>query len=219
MPAGSPDPNAPPHVKICGVMSPEQASAIAGAGADFIGINFWPRSPRYVAPDPILATWKSALCGGTRVVGVFVDPDAGHPMFSREVLDAIQLHGEETPEFCGRLRASGWRVIKAIQVRDEASLARVADYPVDDILLDAHHPEGRGGGGRTFSWELALRFKERYPDRSLWLAGGLNPGNVADAVRQVRPYAVDVASGVEGATRGIKDLRKVTEFVRRARDA
>ena len=208
-------------VKICGITSRQQAVAIADLGADFIGVNFWPQSKRFLKLDPVqdLIEWKRALPGRTQIIGVFVNPPDDHEFFHLEALDGIQLHGEESPQFCAALTARGFRVIKAFQVRDEASLARIADYDVDDILLDAYAPDERGGSGRTFPWALALRFKEMFPQRRLWLAGGLTPENVAEAAHGVQPYAVDVASGVETGTPGVKDLAKVERFIRSGRSS
>ncbi len=152
-------------------------------------------------------------------MGVFVNADASYlDAVTRAIpLTALQLHGDETPEECARLSAQGHRVIKAFQVRDEATLKRIADYAVEDILLDAYHEGERGGTGETFPWKLAHQFLHLYPERNLWLSGGLTPDNVAIAVQGIRPYAVDVASGVESGIPGVKDLAKVTEFIRRAK--
>lgn len=207
------------RVKICGVTQREQALAIADLGADFIGINFWPQSKRYLPLDKAV-TWMRELPPATRIVGVFVNPDPAYldEAASSGCLARIQLHGDESPDFCMPLVARGLQIIKAFQVREEASLDVIADYPVSDILLDAYHPNERGGIGETFPWSLALAFKRKFANRSLWLAGGLTPDNVADAVRGVRPYAVDVASGVEASTPGVKDLQRVEQFIRRAKE-
>lgn len=210
--------NAHPLVKICGLTRQDQALQSAALGADFIGVNFWPQSKRFASPS--IASWLTSLPDVTTRVGVFVDPSLKEiEVVAREGLVSVfQLHGDETPEFCDALGDLGLKVIKAIQARDEASLARIADYPVNDILLDAFHPQARGGTGGTFPWALALRFKELFPNRRLWLAGGLTPQNVAKAVQQVRPFAVDVASGVEDALPGIKNMGKVAEFIHAARE-
>ena len=205
-------------VKICGVTQREQALAIAELGADYIGINFWPRSKRYLAPEKA-AAWMREVPASTRLIGVFVDPEPAYveEIASSGLLSHVQLHGDESPEFCASLAERGLRVLKAIQVRDEASLDAIAPYAVADILLDAYHPQERGGIGETFPWELATSFKRRYPERSLWLAGGLTPGNISQAVLGVSPYAVDVASGVESGAAGVKDMEKVARFIRGAR--
>jgi phosphoribosylanthranilate isomerase len=186
-------------VKICGVTQREQALRIAELGADFIGVNFWPGSKRYLNLDKAVE-WMAEVPSPTRLVGVFVNPDNG------------------SPEFCASVMKRGVRVLKAIQVRNEASLDAIADYPVQDILLDAYHPQERGGIGAKFPWELAVMFKSRYPEKKLWLAGGLTAENVGEAVRGVQPHAVDVASGVESGASGVKDLGKVARFVREAKN-
>lgn len=206
------------RVKICGITRRDQALAVAELGADYLGINLWPQSKRYLALEKAVA-WMRDVPPGTELIGVFVNPDPGYVQeaIATGLLSHIQLHGDETPEFCAALVERGVRVLKAIQVRDEASLDAIDAFPVQDVLLDAYHPQARGGIGETFPWALALAFKQRYADRSLWLAGGLTPDNVADAVQGVRPQAVDVASGVESGTPGVKDLEKVARFIRAAR--
>ena len=111
----------------------------------------------------------------------------------------------------------GLRVIKAFQIKDESSLDLISKFPIKDILLDAYHPSERGGLGETFPWALAKTFKQRYPARNLWLAGGLKPENIGEAVQGVSPYAVDVASGVEADAAGIKDMEKVAQFIQNAK--
>jgi len=145
---------------------------------------------------------------------LFVDAGAGaiHHIDAECGLDVIQLHGEETPEFC---KALGRPVIKAIRVKDKASLlADVESYRVAGILLDSFHPEVAGGTGRTFDWALAEHLADRY---CVILSGGLTPDNVAEAIVRVHPYGVDVSTGVE--TDGRKDPKKIREFVKRARES
>jgi phosphoribosylanthranilate isomerase len=206
------------RVKICGVTRRDQALAIGGLGADFMGINFWPQSKRYL-PLEKATGWMGDVPSSTQLVGVFVNPDAAYvnEIAATGMLSYVQLHGDETPEFCASLAERGMRVLKAIQVRDESSLDAIESYAVRDILLDAYHPQERGGIGEKFPWDLALAFKRRFADRTLWLAGGLTADNVAEAVRGVRPYAVDVASGVEDSEPGVKNLEKVERFIREAK--
>ncbi|CAN5912951.1 phosphoribosylanthranilate isomerase [soil metagenome] len=206
-----------PAVKICGITQRDQALEIARLGADFIGINFWPQSKRYLPLEK--ASWLSDIPKNVSLVGVFVNPDLS---YLREVAATglvmhFQLHGDESADFCAALVEEGLRLIKAFQVRDAAMLDQIAAYPVQDILLDAYHPDQRGGSGEVFPWELALQFKQKYPDRSLFLAGGLHADNVAEAVNSVRPCAVDVASGVEDDEPGIKNLAKVARFITQAK--
>lgn len=195
----------------------DQARQITALGADVIGINFWPQSKRYLPPEK--ASWLAELSGSIPLVGVFVNPDLSELDALAEAgsLSMYQLHGDESPDFCAQLLERGLKIIKAIQVRDADSLKRIAEYPVTDILLDAYHPKHRGGIGGTFPWSLALEFKQLYPERRLWLAGGLAPDNISEAVNGVQPYAVDVASGVEDATPGVKNLVKVAQFIQGAR--
>lgn len=210
--------NSEPLVKICGVTRLEQARQIAALGADFIGINLWPQSKRYL-PLAKAVEWRDQLPSDVPLVAVMVNPSREEFSAARDagLFSFIQLHGDETPAFCAALVAEGLSIIKAFQVRDEASLPRIADFALPDILLDAYHPHERGGLGATFPWDLALRFKDLFPERRLWLAGGLTPENVGDAARGVHPFALDVASGVEDDVPGVKNLEKVTQFIERAK--
>lgn len=204
-------------VKICGITGPEQAHAIADLGADALGINFWPGSKRYLAPAQA-AAWLPALLPRTAVVAVLVNPEPEliDHLAAEPLAHLLQLHGDESPAAVGRLMERGFDVLKALQVRDRASLDAIGDYPCRTLLLDAHNPGSYGGGGTPFPWELFTAARERFPDKTLILSGGLTPANVAEAVRQTRPAAVDVASGVESAP-GIKDLAQVAAFIAAAR--
>ncbi len=208
-----------PRAKICGITRPDQARETIALHADFIGINFWPQSKRFVSPSD--AAWLTTLPASAVRVGVFVNPSMEEieTVAAAGLVSAYQLHGDETPGFCAALDDRGLKVIKAVQVRDETSLARIAEYAVTDILLDAYHPQARGGTGEVFPWALALRFKEIFPERRLWLAGGLTAENVAEAVRVVQPFAVDVASGVEAGTPGVKDMSKVAKFIQAVKES
>ena len=196
------------RVKICGITRPQDALAAAEAGADAIGLVFYARSPRAVEVEQ-----AAALCAVlppfVTTVGLFVDPAAEQV---REVLagvplDLLQFHGRETADFC---RGFGRPYLKALTMRPGADIAAEAAAYRDaaGILLDAWHPAVPGGSGETFDWD-------RIPPlpRPLVLAGGLGPGNVAEAVRRVRPWAVDVSSGVE-AEKGIKDAARIAAFIR-----
>lgn len=199
------------RVKICGIASVEDAAAAVDAGADALGLIFVPGTPRHVAPDAAAAIVER-LPPLVAVVGVFVDRplDEVLRIVAALRLHAVQLHGEEAEDFSRRMPVP---VIRAIRVRDGASLGPLRTYPADAFLLDAH-VEGRyGGTGRTVSWDLAVQAKGRRP---LFLSGGLRPETVAEAVRRVRPYGVDVSSGVE-ASPGRKDHRKVREFIANVR--
>jgi len=209
------------RIKICGVTLPDDAARAAAAGADFVGLNFWPKSKRFVARERaalLAAAVRGA--GAAQVVGVFVDADTDDvAAVMREVdLDLIQLHGGETPEeVMAVARASNRPLWKVIAAGAPSDLDRMESWPVEAILLDTPTP-GRGGSGQTFDWALAREAKRRYPARKLVLAGGLTPDNVGDAIASLAPWAVDVASGVEAAP-GIKDPAKLAAFVAAVRAA
>ncbi|MGH7788953.1 MAG: phosphoribosylanthranilate isomerase [Candidatus Binatia bacterium] len=199
-------------VKICGVTSIADAVMASEAGADAIGLNFHPASPRCVTPETAAAI-AAALPARVWRVGVFVDlPRAAVADIAAQVgLDVLQFHGSEPAEDCG-----GWgqRSIKAVRVRGPGALLAAAGYPVDFILADAYVAGAAGGTGQR----VPLEWLTGMDKRRLLLAGGLNPDNVADVVRQVRPAGVDVASGVERAP-GVKDAEKVKRFIDHAKSA
>ena len=203
------------RLKICGVTLPDDAARVAAAGADFIGLNFWPKSKRYVTPDraPLLASVARGA-GSPKIVGVFVDAtlDEILAVCGRVELDVIQLHGDEGPDQCAKVQAAVFRQTwKALPIAGRKDLDHLDRWPVDALLLDAPTP-GRGGAGAKFDHQLAREARERYPRRNFILAGGLDPSNVAAAIALVEPWAVDVASGVEVAP-GVKDPAKVAAFV------
>jgi phosphoribosylanthranilate isomerase len=202
-------------IKICGVTRPEDAARVITAGVDFIGLNFWPRSKRYIAPDRALAIATAArAAGAAQLVGVFVNtPPAEIAQVTRELsLDVIQLHGDETPEDVVIVaHATHCPVWKAIAVGRPSDLDRLDAWPVDAILVDAP-TAARGGAGKVFDWSLAREARRVYPARRFVLAGGLGPKNVGAALVELAPWAVDVASGVESAP-GVKDPAKVAAFV------
>lgn len=199
-------------VKVCGVTRVADALHAARAGAEAIGLNFWPGSPRRVTV-PVAAEIAAALPAGVRRVGVFVD--AGREeiaAIARQVgLDTLQFHGGETPEDC-----AGWQyaVIKALRVRGPETLAAAAAFAVDFILADAWVAGQPGGTGHR----VPLDWLAGVPRQRLILAGGLTADTVAEVVRAVRPAGVDVASGVESAP-GIKDAEKVERFIANAHAA
>ena len=203
------------RVKICGLTSLEQAEAVGALGADAIGLNFWPGSKRYLAPAE--AQWLSNLEGKTLRIGVFVNADETDivSIFERNLIDWAQLHGDESPSFLNSIRSSGWPAFKALRVRDRDSLKDVSNYP-GPLLLDAYAATDYGGTGQVMDWSLGAEVVRNKPDREIILAGGLTPGNVADAIRQVRPCAVDTASGVETSP-GTKDLDLCEAFIRQAK--
>lgn len=198
-------------VKICGIRTLEEARAAVDAGADYLGFNFWPASRRYVSVE----TANSIICElppFVSSIGVFVNESASR---IREVarlagLRAVQLHGDETPEFCAGLE--GINRIKAVRIGSGFDPAIIKEYPVDSVLLDSQVRGSYGGTGRSFDWRLAIEAK-RYA--SVFLAGGITIENVGEAILSVRPACIDVCSGVE-AEPGRKDLEKVRDFMREA---
>ena len=202
-----------PKVKICGITSDEDARQVAAAGADALGINFWPGSKRYVAMESARAWLPDVVIPR---VGVFVNATLAEitAIMESGLIDLAQLHGDETPEFAQALADRGLPFIKALGVKDETSLAGVRNYPTSGILLDAYCPGEYGGAGETFDWTLARKVVDGNPDKRIILAGGLNPDNVRQAAEAVTPFAVDIASGVERSP-GVKDLLKVRQVVER----
>ena len=184
------------RVKICGITHPDDAALAIQAGADALGLNFYPGSPRCLDPRED-GEWLRRLPPSTPRVAVVVNasPEEIARLLGEGLADAVQLHGDEDAEFCRELAARGTAFIKAIRIRDDSALLNVERFGTDDLLVDAFHPKAYGGTGEAVDWNLAARFAERH--RRTILAGGLRPDNVAAAIRQVRPYAVDVASGVE----------------------
>ncbi|HWI41392.1 MAG TPA: phosphoribosylanthranilate isomerase, partial [Verrucomicrobiae bacterium] len=182
------------RVKICGITSLEDALQAADAGADALGFIFHPPSPRYIDPKEAAAIIRD-LPPFVQTVGVFVNVEGAvvEATAARCGLGIVQLHGDESPEYCEALPL---RKVKSLRVRDEASVAVAASYRVAALLLDTYSPHAYGGTGETFNWEIAQR--AAYSHRII-LAGGLNPENVAAAVSAVSPYAVDVCGGVERA--------------------
>lgn len=198
------------RIKICGITRAEDALAAAEAGADAIGFMFYAGSPRCVTVGQAgeISRRLPPLVGR---VGVFVNPTEAEvrAAVAGAGLSAVQLHGEETPEFCARF--APLPVIKAFRIRGEESLGELAGYAgVQAWLLDAWVQGARGGTGERFNWDLALKAKSQ--GRPILLAGGLTPGNAAQAVREVHPDALDVSSGVETAP-GLKDAAKIRAFI------
>ena len=199
-------------VKICGITSVSDANAAAEAGADALGFMFWDKSPRAVSLGAAAEIVRQ-LPPFIVKVGVFVN--AEEDLVIRAIrecgLNLLQFHGDETPEYCLQF---GLMSMKAFRMRDAASLKALANYPTDAWLLDAYTPGKPGGTGERFDWDLAVEAVKL--GRPIFLAGGLTPENVGEAVTRVQPYAVDVSSGVEAAP-GRKDHAKVREFIAAAR--
>jgi phosphoribosylanthranilate isomerase len=197
------------RVKICGITRPQDGVAAAEAGADAIGLVFYPRSPRFVTPDQALAVVRT-LPPFVTVVGLFVNEQPGmvRAMADAVGLDLLQFHGDESPDYC---RQFNQPYLKALRVRADSDLLVAAQgyREARGLLLDAWHETVPGGSGAVFDWELIPAVLRPH----CILAGGLDPDNVTGAIRQVRPYAVDVSSGVE-ADKGIKDPARIQAFMR-----
>lgn len=202
------------RVKFCGITRPEDARHAVEVGAWAIGLNHWEGSPRVV--DPAVAVEIAAeVRRRVELVGVFVNQplDEIARAVEDEHLTMVQLHGDEGLSFCTEVaRRTGAKVIKALRVRSGADIDAARAYRTDFHLFDARFGDQPGGTGQTFDWELV---RDRISSVPMILAGGLNPENVADAVATVRPFAVDVASGVERSP-GIKDHNLMSDFKRRA---
>lgn len=205
-------------VKVCGITNLTDALKAVDLGADFLGFNFYPPSPRYIAPEKareILA----ALPASAANVALFVNAPkekvrevlrCGAFPDGRQAFWGLQFHGEEEPEYC---RGWEWKVIKAFRVQGCESVGGINDFPADFYLVDSWAP-GYGGSGASFPWS----WLEGLPADRLLLAGGLDQENVVEGIRHVRPYGVDVCTGVE-ARPGIKDHEKLKAFIIAAKSA
>ncbi|MBN2241843.1 MAG: phosphoribosylanthranilate isomerase [Acidobacteria bacterium] len=202
-------------VKVCGITSYEDAALALDAGADALGFNFFPPSPRYIDPGDARAILRR-LPPFAVTVGLFVnvpEPDALLRTAGAAGVEVLQLHGDEDPAYCRRL--AGFPLIKALRIGGGPVRQDLDSYPVRAFLLDARDDILFGGTGRTFDWSLAQGIDRKRP---VILAGGLRPGNVRAAIRTVRPYGVDVCSGVEREP-GKKDPVKLAQFMNEVRNA
>ncbi|MCE5336607.1 MAG: phosphoribosylanthranilate isomerase [Desulfobacteraceae bacterium] len=204
------------QVKVCGLTAPDEAAACAGAGADAIGLVFYPPSPRFV-DDGLAREISSSLPGDVDRIGVFVDES--FPAILRRIegcgLSGVQLHGRETPEIVEILMAGGVRVIKSIFARRSPGPEDASLYAPTAYLVESGEGPLPGGNAVAWNWGEARKRMGRLP---CILAGGLTPGNVTEAIRQFSPDAVDVSSGVEYAP-GRKDIARVREFLQAVRRA
>jgi phosphoribosylanthranilate isomerase len=196
------------RVKICGVKRPEDARLACDLGADAVGFVFWPASPRFVDPERARAI-VAELPPFVSAVGVFVDqtPEYVNGVAGLVKLSAVQLHGHEQPEAYARSR---YRIIKALPVTSDFDPVRACEGlpQIATMLLDAHDPIRRGGTGRPVNWRAAAAAARLRP---VILSGGLNASNVVDAIDRVRPYAIDLSSGVESSP-GVKDPDKLRQL-------
>lgn len=202
-------------IKICGITSLSDALFAIEAGADALGFNFYPPSPRYIEPQAARKIIDE-LPSTTITFGVFVNydtPDEVRRISQEAGVSAVQLHGDESPEYCQML--SDMDVVKVVAIGSEFDPEMVRVYEVGAIMVDARHDKLRGGTGRVVDWSIARQVRELVP--RLYLAGGLAPDNVAAAIAAVGPYAVDACSGLEDAP-GRKSRDRMLAFVKAVRD-
>ncbi|HMG73366.1 MAG TPA: phosphoribosylanthranilate isomerase [Pyrinomonadaceae bacterium] len=211
-------------IKICGITSLDDARAAIEAGADMLGFNFYRPSPRFIEPAEarkIIESLQSTTdAQPITTVGVFVNevsPGSLMRIVEESGVTAVQLHGEESIEFCQRLKLllNGKSLIKVLRVIGRFTPTETEGYDADAIMLDSFHSEMRGGTGHVFDWSIARSVRELVP--LLFLAGGLSPTNVAQAIAQVKPYAVDACSSLE-STPGQKDAARMRAFVQAVRN-
>lgn len=200
-------------LKICGVTRQADAEALIDLGVHALGVNFWPGSKRYVAPEAALPMLNHCT-GKILRVGVFVNADPGLPknLLESDYIDLAQFHGDETEAYCRVFADAGLPFIKAIGVKNKASLENIGRYRANAVLLDTPAPGVYGGTGETFDWSHAQEFVSTHPGTPVLLAGGITPDNAAEAVARVRPCALDVASGAESSP-GVKDMDKVAALL------
>ncbi len=218
MPRMFPNPNdSSPQVKVCGLTRLADAQTCAKHGVNAIGINFWPQSKRY-HPFAEARRWLAEVPAAVTRVALFVNADREEilPIMESGLLDMIQFHGDESDAFVERFLNDGYEVMRAFSARSEADLERIARCPCRTIILDAYQPGVYGGSGQTCDWNLAAQAVVAFPEKRIILSGGLTPQNVAQALSEVRPAALDLASGVESAP-GIKDPLQVAALMRAVR--
>ena len=195
-------------VKICGITNLEDALAAVAAGADAVGFNFYKPSLRYITPQAARAIIEQ-LPDSVLAVGVFVNEEDVMSVANESGIKALQLHGDESPDYCRELAANA-QVIKTLAVSDSFDPKLAAAYQVDAIMLDTRDNRLRGGTGRVFDWSIAQQVSQIVP--KLYLAGGLSPENVKEAINRVRPYAVDACSSLEDSP-GTKNHERMRAFV------
>jgi phosphoribosylanthranilate isomerase len=206
------------RIKICGITNAADALAAINYGADALGFNFYPRSKRYIDIETA-REWIEKLPLGICRVAVLVDPTWAEACRISELpfIDALQLHGNESPQFCQSLAETGIQFAKALPATDPRSLADLSSFSTDTFVLDSAFRGEFGGSGKTFPWHLARGFTQSHPTFRVILAGGLTPENVAAAVSEVRPFGVDVTTGVE-LLPGRKNHALLRAFIEAARD-
>lgn len=205
-------------LKICGVTHSEDAERLVERGVAALGVNFWPHSKRYVAPQ-LAAPWLQDCNQQIGRIGVFVNAklDDVRSIFDRGLIDFAQLHGDEAPEYIDQLVAFKIPCIKAFGVSSVDDFSIISGYrSLSAVLLDTHAPGAYGGTGITFDWDLAKQWLTRHPALPLILAGGVQPQNLASAC-DIRPAMIDVASGAESSP-GIKDFQKIDRMIQILKD-
>jgi phosphoribosylanthranilate isomerase len=205
------------RVKICGLTTPQDAAAAIEAGADALGFNFFPGSKRFLQPEAAVA-WIADLPPNVEKVAILVNPswEVATAAAAMAGITSLQLHGAETPDFCRRLMARGIPFAKAVPVTGLDSVANLPDFHTTSLLLDSGAGGHFGGRGQTFPWSVARDFVGARPELRVILAGGLTPENVVEAIATVRPFGVDVTSGVESSP-GRKDHGRMRDFIAAAR--
>jgi phosphoribosylanthranilate isomerase len=198
--------------KICGITNVDDALAAVAAGADALGFNFYKPSSRYIPPQSAREIIEQ-LPSSVLTVGVFVNEEAAARIADEAGVAALQLHGDESPSYCRELAADRY-VIKTLPVSNDFDIDVIKSYEVEAIMLDASDNKLRGGTGRTFDWSLAREVSGLVP--KLFLAGGLSPENIAEAIATVRPYAVDACSALEDRA-GKKNHERMRAFIKAVR--
>jgi phosphoribosylanthranilate isomerase len=201
-------------IKICGITNVEDALAAVAAGADALGFNFYKPSPRYISPENARAIIKQ-LSPAVLTVGVFVNeqPESLKTIVDESGIQAVQLHGDESPEYCHNLAMDRY-IIKTLAVSQNFDTQTVHAYKTAAIMLDTGDNNLRGGTGRVFDWSIARQVNQLVPN--LFLAGGLSPENIAGAIEAVHPYAVDACSALEDSP-GKKNYERMRSFIETAR--
>ena len=201
-------------IKICGITNVEDALLSVTLGADALGFNFYKKSPRCITPENARHI-TNEITDGVLKIGVFVNEGVDEVINIAKVagLNAVQLHGEELPEYTAKLKNTDLTVIKAFGVRPNFVPENILRYDVNMILLDAFSKNEHGGTGQTFDWEIAKKVKAIFPE--MFLAGGLGPSNVAAAIKTVAPFGIDACSGLERVP-GVKDEKKLRSFFEQA---
>ena len=203
-----------PKIKICGITNKEDAMWVANLAADYLGLIFAKDSKRKINMDNAKEI-AAAVPPYIKKVGVFVNEEAKvvAKILESCKLDALQFHGQETPEYCAQFKGEA-EIIKAFRIKDEESLSQISQYDTDFYLLDSFVEGEQGGTGEIFNWDLAQKVKEF--GKPIFLSGGLTCNNITEAIKKVDPYAVDVASGVESSPRR-KSVELMQEFIDKVR--